>query len=127
MRFLFKILLISFFCSGLQIFFPWWSIALAAFFVSAALKSKYAILAFLEGFLGVGLLWLAYTFYIDNNTNSILSNKIVQLFPYIDTPLMLIVFSALVGGLVGAMSSLSGHYLRSIFEKQDNNVYRRRY
>ncbi len=80
-------------------------------------------LAFNAGFLGGGLVWLGLSFRLDVETNSILSEKIVQLFPFSDATLLLIV-AGLIGALIGGFSILSGNSLRSIFlKKKQSSLY----
>ena len=66
-----------------------------------------AIGAFLSGFISIGLLWLGLALYVDNATQSILTEKISQLFP-----LNLFVLTSLIGGLVGGFASMTGALLK---------------
>ena len=53
---------------------------------------------FISGFLGGGLVWLVYAWYIDTKTNSILSAKVVELFPFEDK-----IFLVIAAGVIGAL------------------------
>ncbi len=98
------------FVAGL--YFPWWSIALAAL-LSALLVHQRAGKAFLAGFLGVFLLWAALAWWIDQKNQHYLSHKIAQLLPLGGNSLLLILVTALLGGLVGGFGALTGSYLRA--------------
>lgn len=125
MKFLLKILSISFLAFGLQFILPWWAIAIPAFLI--AVFGGAAFSNFLAGFLGNGLAWFIYAFYLDYQTQSILSKKVVLLFEVLklSEPLHLLLFTASVAGLVGAMSALSGTYLNRIFVQRQDSYYRK--
>lgn len=90
----------------LELFLPWWSIAIAAFIVGL-LFAQNGWQSFFAGLLGVATLWLIMSMYIDISTDSILSSRIAGLFPTKTVPL-LIVITCVVGGLVGGFASLTG-------------------
>ena len=103
--------------------FPWWFLALIAFFISVLLPTN-DIGAFIGGFLAIGLLWLVLAWKIDVETDSILSQKIANLFPVGGEPTTLVIISGAIGGLVGGFSSLSGNLLRKIWmKKKQNSLY----
>lgn len=112
MRFLAKTILIAGLCYISQQFFPWWTIVICAFLVSLILPTK-GLTAFLSGFLGVGLLWLLFAWSIDASTDSVLAEKIVQLFSLNQVGLLIAVTGA-VGGITGGFASLTGSLLRNI-------------
>lgn len=95
----------------LGLFLPWWSIAIAAFGVAALIPQK-ALKAFLSGFLGVFILWGGLAWWIDINNQGILSKKIAELMQIPGRPLVLILATGLIGGLVAGVAALSGSFLR---------------
>src|SRR6478752_7469916 len=99
MRFLLATLLIATlgFLAGL--YAPWWNIAIIAFAVTLFIRQK-IIYGFLAGFLGIFLLWAAVATWIDISNQRILSHKIAKLLPLGGSSLLLILITALVGGLV---------------------------
>jgi len=97
------------FVTGL--FLPWWSIAFAAFLVSALIRQKPAM-SFLSGFLGVFLLWEILAWWIDNKNDSILSQRIAQIIPLGGSTILLILLTSVTGALVGGFAALAGSYLR---------------
>lgn len=106
MKFIAQTLAVAVLSFALQSFFPWWSLAVAGFIVGLV-AGRSGWISFFSGFLGVGLLWIGMTLYLDLSTNSILSSKVAQLFPTKTTPLLFL-FTCLVGGLVGGFSTLTG-------------------
>jgi hypothetical protein len=99
------------FVTGL--YMPWWSIAIAAFLVSAAIPQKPAF-SFLSGFLGVFLLWEVLAWWIDNKNNGILSQKISVILPLGGSTILLIVVTSVIGGLVAGFAALAGTYMRRL-------------
>ena len=94
------------------LYLPWWSLAIAAFIVALIIPQRGGK-AFLSGFIGVFLLWAGIAWWIDNKNEGILSKKIAELFPLGGNSILLILVTALVGGLVAGFAAMSGSYLRS--------------
>ena len=97
------------FAGGL--YFPWWSIALAAF-ISALLIPMRSGKAFLSGFLGVFILWALLAWSIDIKNQGILSKKIAEIFPLGGSSFLLILVTAIIGALVGGVAAMSASFLR---------------
>ena len=95
----------------LQRLLPWWSIAVAAFLISLIISTK-ATSSFIAGFLAIGMLWFATAAINDMRTDSILTNRIAAIFS-LPSSFLLIVITAIIGGLVGGFAALTGTYLRS--------------
>jgi len=117
MKFLFQILAVVIVCFLLQSFLPWWSMAVGSF-AMGYLFNNGGSKSFLAGVLGVGLLWFTMSYYIDQTTHSILSEKVGKLLPV--NPFLL---TALIGGLVGGLSALTGAWLRA-GSKSTSDYYR---
>lgn len=111
MRFLLATLLIAILSFIAGLFLPWWSIALVAFGVGFLIPQGVGR-SFVSGFLGVFLLWCLLALWIDLKNESILSHKIAQLFPLGGSSVLLILVTALVGGLVGGFAAMSGASIR---------------
>lgn len=99
------------FISGLYL--PWWGIALAAFFTSVMIPQK-PLFAFLSGFIGVFLLWEVMVWWIDNKNNGILSQKMANLLHLGGSTLLLIMITAIIGGLVAGTAAAGGAYCRRL-------------
>ena len=103
-------LLMLVFCALFQMWLPWWTLILPCSLLSYV-TSRSGIGAFLAGFLGVGLLWLGYSIYIDWDTTSILSQRVAMIFPG-KSIWIVRGLTTLVGGLTGGFSSLTGYSLK---------------
>jgi len=106
MNFLKQTLFIITVCFILQYFLPWWTLVIGAG-LGGYLFGTNGWTSFLSGFIGVGLLWLVTAMVVDMQTNSILTEKVAQLFPT-KTPALLMVLTAVVGGLTGGFAALTG-------------------
>lgn len=111
MRFILTLLLIAAlsFLAGLRI--EWWSIAIVAFAIGLLIPQT-IISAFLSGFLGIFILWAVIALWIDIKNNSVLSHKISELFKLGGSSILLILVTALIGGLVGGFAAMAGSSLR---------------
>lgn len=108
MKFISKVLIILIAGYILEIFFPWWSIAIAAFLGSAIIRSK---ASFVAGFLAIALLWSMKAVLIDLSSDSDLPQRVATIFP-LHNKTGLIFFTAVLGGLVGGFAALTGSLLQ---------------
>ena len=90
----------------LGMFLPWWSIAIAAFVVALLMKPSLGK-AFLGGFLGVAIAWAIIAFWIDSSNDHILGAQISRVFQ-LGSAVLLILITAVLGGLVGGFAALTG-------------------
>lgn len=102
------------FIAGLYL--PWWSIALVAFLVALLIKQNIGR-AYLSGFVGVFLLWGVLATIIHIRNNGLLSQKIAQLFKLNGNAFLLILLTALIGGVVAGFAAMSGSSLRPVERK----------
>ncbi len=105
----------------LQMYLPWWSVAIAGFVISFILSSS-GITSFLSGFFGIGINWFVLAFYIDGANNSILSQKVAQIFT-LPNPMVLIIVTAVVGALTGGFGALTGSYFRNLILPVSEDLY----
>ena len=123
MRFFLRFILILIFAYPAGYLLPWWGMALIAFAVGAVLserrkrrvfaKKQPPARSFLAGFLAIFLLWGSIAFYHNLQNANFLAEKISQLFtqsPPIPGPYLLILITALIGGILGGLSALSGNF-----------------
>ena len=111
MKFFISLILTILLSFAACLFFPWWSIAIAAFVVAILIPQK-PFKAFLTGFISLFLLWGGLSFWISNNNDHILAHKVSQLLIKMDNPYLLILTTAFIGALVASFSALAGSYLR---------------
>ena len=116
MKFILRLLIILILGYFAPFFPPWWPILVIGFATGVLLPGN-GFNLFNAGFLGGGLVWLGLSFKIDLETEGILSEKIVQLFPFSD-PTLLLIAAGLIGALCGGLSALSGNSFRKIFMKR---------
>ncbi|MDP5171651.1 MAG: hypothetical protein NWR72_15500 [Bacteroidia bacterium] len=126
MRFLLRFILILLFSWLLQLFLPFWSVAIVAFVVGLLLSQKRKkrlygrntppARAFLAGFLAIFLLWGVRALLLDLGNESLLSLEIFTIIfqspealPY--PSYVMIALSATIGGLLGGLSAMSGNLL----------------
>jgi hypothetical protein len=106
MKLLIHIIVVLLVAWVLQIFLPWWTMAIGAFATGLVFRQS-GFMSFVAGLVGVGLLWFAMAYYIDSSTGSILSSKVAAIFPT-QTVGLLILVTAIIGGLVGGFASMTG-------------------
>ncbi|MEQ9287997.1 MAG: hypothetical protein RIG77_13855 [Cyclobacteriaceae bacterium] len=116
MIFITRLILISITCYLAGAIMPWWVIIVCSMVVSFLLPG-HNFNSFLSGFLGVGLLWMVLAWKFDMESGSNMSSKMTQLFK-IDDPIILILATGLIGGIVGGFSAFTGNSLRQIFIKK---------
>ncbi len=111
MKFFISIILIALLSFAACLYLPWWSIAIVAFVVAAAIPQKPGK-AFLAGFTALFLLWGSLSWYISSNNQHLLAHKISLLILKMDSPYLLITATALIGALVAGLAALSGSFVR---------------
>lgn len=118
MKFVISLLATAIFSIVAGMYAPWWSVAFAAGLVGLLMKQK-AGLSFLSGFLGVGLTWLCFTWWIDQANGGILSARMAHVLPMGGQVLYLHLATALLGGIIGGLAALSGTFVRSIVQSEN--------
>lgn len=121
MRFFIKIIIIAALVYFGGPHFGWWWIAVSAFVGGAMIKTP-GIQSFFAGAFGVGFVWLWMTLRVDIATESILTQKIANLFNLGHVG-FIIGITVIIGGLVGAISCWTGHNFRKLFEGRKKNAY----
>lgn len=99
------------FLAGLRL--EWWSIALVSFLVALLIPQTIGR-AFLSGFLGIFILWAVLALWIDMKNGSALSAEIAELFKLGGYSFLLILVTALIGGIVGGFAAMAGTALRPV-------------
>ena len=110
---LFPLILFLAFVSGY--FLPWWAACVLAF-VAALFFGTTSGQTFWSGFAGLALAWIALALLKSFPNNHILATRVAHLF-HLPNWLLLLAVTALVGGLAGGMSALSGMLVKRVFEK----------
>ena len=89
---------------------PWWSVAIAGFLPSFLIPQK-RYFSFLSAFLAVLLFWGGLAAYISIKNDHILAHRIAMLVLKKDDPVLLILFTGLIGGLVSGISAVTARSL----------------
>ncbi len=74
---------------------------------------------FVLGFISIFLVWLTASLIIDGGNNSILSSRLAHLFGLANGP-TLVVFSGILGGVLGGMGAVTGHFLNYSLRKTND-------
>ena len=108
MKFMLQLLGIFVLAYILELFLPWYSIAIAAFIMGYVLKSK---ANFLAGFLAIAMLWMFKAWLIDSSGSTDLADRVANIVA-LKQKILLFIVMAFLGGLVGGFGALSGALLR---------------
>jgi hypothetical protein len=108
MKFIIQFIIIFILAYLLELFLPWYSIALAAF-IGGLVNSRFN---FFAGFLAVALLWTIKAGLIEAASSSDLADRVALIFPVKQKALLYIVM-AVLGGIVGGFAAMAGSALRS--------------
>ena len=123
MNFILRILITGISSYYISSFFPWWSIIFIPFILGLIFDDNY-ISHFLSGFIGVSVSWFFLLLGMEYQTEAILSSKIIQILN-INSTNTLIIISAVIGGIVSGLSSITALALVNIFRnKKDKRDYR---
>ncbi len=90
----------------------WWLIAITSVLVSYILGEN-TWKSFLSGFVAIFILWLVLTGFIAFQNEFILSTRMTEVIKLPHSSLLFLL-TALIGGLVGGFSSLTGYYLKTM-------------
>ncbi len=102
----------------LNLFLPWWSIAIPGLLIGFQFKEK-PIPSFLWGFLGVFLLWGGQALYIHIVNEGILSGRIAEMLG-VGSPIMVIVITGVLGGMVSGLATLTGSLIKTQIQPDSN-------
>jgi hypothetical protein len=113
MKFIISILLTALLSFVACLYFPWWTIAIAAFVVAVFIPQS-PRQSFLTGFAAIFILWGGLSWWIDNRNEHVLSHKLAAVLPFGGSSFVMILVTALVGALVAGFASLSASYFRKV-------------
>jgi hypothetical protein len=103
MKFLIQLVVILVIALLLELFLPWWSIAIAAFIGGFIFDTRSN---FGAGFIAIAILWTLKTLFIEMSAAATLTDRIAQIFS-VNRPILFVI-TALVGGLVAGFAAMSG-------------------
>lgn len=97
------------------LYFPWWSLVIAAFIVAFFVPQK-PLWAFSSAFLALFLLWGLMAWFISMSNGHILAHRMSVLIVKKDDPTMLIFLTAILGAIPAGLAGLAGASLRKILK-----------
>jgi hypothetical protein len=112
MRFIISVLLIAALSFAACLYLPWWVIAVVGFAVAVAIPIG-AGKSFLAGFTALFFLWGALCFILSSANKDMLAHKVSVMILKVDNPFLLMIVTALIGGIVAGLGSLAGGLLRT--------------
>ncbi|MFM2360494.1 MAG: hypothetical protein RLY16_2487 [Bacteroidota bacterium] len=110
-KFIIALVLIALTSVAACLYLEWWSIAICAALVAVVIPQK-PILSFAAGFLSLFLTWGGLAYFISSNNDHLLAHKVSLLILKADNPMLLILATALIGGLVAGLAALAGSFIR---------------
>jgi len=111
MKFIASICLTALLGFSICLYMNWWAIAIAAFLVAVCIHQK-PLNSFLTGFIALFLLWGILSWVIDIKNEQVLSHKLSAVLPFGGSVFLMILVTALIGGLVAGFAAMAGSYLR---------------
>ena len=98
------------------LYLPWWSIAIVSFLMAIFISQK-PLFSFLSGFIGIFILWGVLAFWISAKNDHILAHKVSLIILKTDSPILLVLVTAIIGAIIAGLAALCGAYLRSLMFK----------
>ena len=111
MKFITAILLTALMGFAAPLYFAWWAFAVTSLVVAVAIHQK-PLKAFAAGFIGMFLLWAVHVYILDDANAHLLSQKVAYILPLNGSYNLLILITALIGGLVSGFAALAGSFAR---------------
>jgi hypothetical protein len=103
MKFLIQLIFIIVVAFVLELFLPWWSIAVAAFAGGMVFNTR---ANFGAGFLAIAILWAIKALLIENSAAAPLTERVATIF--MTTKPILFIITSVIGGLVGGFAAMTG-------------------
>ena len=95
----------------LQIITPWWWWIMVVPFVFGVLRAKSGWYGFLLGTYAAGVLWLTSSIYYYLTSSQIIVHRVADMFD-MGTPLLLILFTAVIAAFAGGVAGMTGYVLK---------------
>ena len=112
-----RMLIISVTAGLAQFYLPFWAFPISCLLVGF-LTAPVNRSAFLAGFMGISLLWSGMALYINQQNESILSLRVVKLFPLSESSIALIITTGILGGILGGFATKCGDEFRRLMMKK---------
>lgn len=112
MKFFLQLILIFGLGYAAQTMLPWWSLVITAVVLGLIFYYQRGGLAFLAGFLGMGLLWLVQIYYLQGLDQGEIAESMGALFSLSANALIWV--SALIAALLGGLGCWTGWVFRDL-------------
>lgn len=116
MKFIVSAIITAALAFGLGLYFPWWTIVIAGMLTGFFIPQHWG-LSFLSSFTGVFLFWGLMAFFISFSNDHILAKRISLLVIKNDSPYLIILLTAMIGGLTAGLSATTARTLLNLFKK----------
>ncbi len=116
MKFLASIILSALLSYATGLFLPWWSIMIVGLIIGYSIPQK-RILSFVSVFIGVALFWGLFAYFISNANDHILAKRVAVFIVKKEDPIILMLITAVVGGLSAGISAVTGRSFALLLKK----------
>ena len=116
MKFIVSAIITASLAYGLGLYFPWWTVVFAGMLTAFFIPQHWG-LSFLSAFTGVFLLWGLMALFISISNDHILAKRISVLVIKNDSPYLIIIITALIGGLTSGLSASTVRSLVNLIKK----------
>lgn len=103
-------------------FSPYWIVMILIGIISAVFGLNGGS-SFMAGGLGMGLVWIALSFYLSIESGSDLPQKMAELLG-VGSGMTLVAITGIIGFLLGGFSAMTGSLFRKVTKREPNNIYR---
>ena len=118
MKFIVAIFLTALLGYVAPLYMAWWCFAITSFIVAIAVHQK-PVKAFATGFIALFLVWGIMAMMIDSSNNHLLSQKVAEILPLGGSSFMIILVTAIMGGLLSGLAALTGSFTRGAKQKEE--------
>jgi hypothetical protein len=116
MKFIVSAIITAALAFGFGLYFPWWTIVIAGMLTGFLIPQHWG-LSFLAAFTGVFLLWGLIALFISVSNDHILAKRISMLVIKNSSPYLIILMTALIGGLTAGLSASTARSLLNLIKK----------
>jgi hypothetical protein len=95
---------------------PWWIVAIISF-LSALFIAKTSAHAFWSAFAAIFIVWTVMALFKSVPNNHMLATRMAHVFPLGGHWMILLLITAIIGGLVAGMAAMSAHLIRKALKK----------
>jgi len=96
---------------------PWWIVAIISF-LSALFIAKTSAHAFWSAFAAIFIVWVVMALFKSVPNKHILAIRMAHVLPLGGHWVLLLLVTAIIGGLVAGMAAMSAHLIRQVFNNK---------